>query len=113
MQIALIREPILARAGTRKLIETGIDLLPDACRSVFMLRAVEETSSSDAAEATGFPEASVRSRFPGARALLREGLAGEMDHALDEAFSFDGARCDRITARALARARDEGLSLDP
>lgn len=106
-------EAELARDQARRLIETRIDLLPDAYRSVFMLRAVEEMSSSDVAEALGIPEATVRSRFFRARALLREVLAGEMDHALDEAFSFDGARCDRITARVLARARDEGLSRDP
>ena len=106
-------EAELARAQTRRLIETRIDLLPDIYRSVFMLRAVEEMSAGDVAEALGIPEATVRSRLFRARALLREGLAGEMDHALDEAFSFDGARCDRITARVLARGRAEGLSRDP
>src|SRR5690606_37346175 len=43
-------EAELARAQTRRLIETRIDLLPDIYRSVFMLRAVEEMSACDVAE---------------------------------------------------------------
>ncbi len=106
-------EAELARAEIRHLMEARIDLLPDVYRSVFMLRAVEEMSVAEVAEVLEIPEATVRTRFFRARALLREGLAGEMDHALGEAFSFDGARCDRITARVLAAARAEGLAREP
>ncbi len=102
-------EQELLRSQVRRLMEARIDLLPEAYRTVFMLRAVEEMSVEDVAAALDIPEATVRSRFFRARSLLREGLAGEMDHALTEAFAFDGARCDRITAAVLARARAEGL----
>ncbi|MCC7320867.1 MAG: RNA polymerase sigma factor [Rubellimicrobium sp.] len=105
-------EEELGRAQVRRLMESRIDLLPEAYRTVFMLRAVEEMSVEEVAEALCIPEATVRTRFFRARALLREGLAGEMDLALGEAFSFDGARCDRITASVLARARAEGLARD-
>ena len=43
--------------------------------------------------------------LPLARALLRESLARDIDRTLEEAFSFDGARCDRIVARVLARIK--------
>lgn len=102
-------EQELLRAQVRRLMEARIDLLPEAYRTVFMLRAVEEMSVEEVAAALEIPEATVRSRFFRARSLLREGLAGEMDHALTGAFAFDGARCDRITAAVLARARAEGL----
>ncbi|MBW7921827.1 MAG: RNA polymerase sigma factor [Rubellimicrobium sp.] len=105
-------EATLARAEVRRLMESRIDLLPEQFRAVFMLRAVEEMSVAEVAEALDIPEATVRSRFHRARALLREGLAGEMDLALGQAFAFDGARCDRIVARTLAAARDEGLCRD-
>lgn len=99
------------RVQVRKLMEARIDRLPDSFRTVFMLRAVEEMSVEDVALALDIPQATVRSRFFRARSLLREGLASEMDSALSEIFSFDGARCDRIVAGVLERARSEGLCL--
>jgi RNA polymerase sigma-70 factor (ECF subfamily) len=96
-------ERAAARAQSRRLIEAGIDALPDAFRAVFVLRAVEELSVEEAAQALGIPAATVRTRYFRARALLREGLARELDLALEDAFSFAGARCDRIVARVLER----------
>ena len=42
-------------------------------------------------------------RFFRARGLLRESLAREADLALETAFSFAGARCDRIVETVMAR----------
>jgi RNA polymerase sigma-70 factor (ECF subfamily) len=36
-------------------------------------------------------------------------LANQIDVALNDAFAFDGARCDRIVAGMLTRANAEGL----
>lgn len=95
------------RAEMRQMMEAGIDLLPEAYRTVFMLRGVEEVSVAMVAEALDIPEATVRSRFFRARALLREHLAQAMDHGVSEAFAFDGSRCDRIVAHVLARRQQE------
>ena len=91
-------QPELAalRAQTRRLIETGIDKLPAAFRTVFVLRAVEELTVEETAATLDIPEATVRTRYFRARALLREALAREIDFAIEDAFGFDGARCDRI-----------------
>jgi RNA polymerase sigma-70 factor (ECF subfamily) len=91
------------RAETRALLERAIDALPDAFRVVFVMRAVEEMSVEESAAALGIPEATVRSRFFRARGQLRESLAREIDHAVEHAFGFAGARCDRIVANVLAR----------
>lgn len=91
------------RSEVRALMETCIDALPEAFRTVFMLRAVEEMSVEEVSAALGLPEATVRTRFFRARSLLREGLARDIDHALADAFSFDGARCDRIVAGVMVR----------
>ncbi len=113
-QAALADEPHrtpeaeLARAEIRKLMEARIDSLPEVYRSVFVLRAVEEMSVDEVAAALDIPNATVRSRFFRARGLLREGMARELDSALAGVFAFDGARCDRITAAVLARAKAEG-----
>jgi RNA polymerase sigma-70 factor, ECF subfamily len=91
------------RAETRKLLEAKIDQLPDAFRTVFVLRAVEEMTVEETAAVLGIPEATVRTRFFRARGMLRESLSREIDFAHGDAFSFAGARCDRIIANVMAK----------
>lgn len=102
-------ENLVMRAQMRKLLEARIDMLPETFRAVFMLRAVEEMSVEEVSQALDIPEATVRTRFFRARSMLREGLASQVDVALNDAFAFAGARCDRIVAGVLARANAEGL----
>ncbi len=99
-------EQALLRSQARRLIEQKIDGLPDAFRTVFVLRALEERSVEETAACLDIPQATVRTRFFRARGLLREALSRELDHALDDAFAFDGARCDRIVANVLKRLQD-------
>jgi RNA polymerase sigma-70 factor (ECF subfamily) len=96
-------ESIAMRAELRRMMEARIDMLPEAFRTVFMLRAVEEMSVEEVSQALQIPEATVRTRFFRARSLLRERLASDIDMTLNDAFSFDGARCDRIVAAVRAR----------
>lgn len=91
------------RMQARALLEASIDALPESFRTVFVMRAVEEMSGEEVALCLGIPEATVRSRFFRARGLLRAALLRHMDVAFDDAFAFDGARCDRIVANVLAR----------
>ena len=98
---------IAMRAEVRRLMEARIDTLPDAFRTVFMLRAVEELSVEEVALALEIPEATVRTRFFRARGLLREGLSRDVDMAIGDAFSFAGQRCDRIVANVLAKLANE------
>ena len=100
-------EQAAMRAQVRRLMEARIDTLPEAFRSVFMLRAVQELSVEEVSTALQLPEATVRTRYFRARGLLREGLSRDVDLAIGDAFSFDGARCDRIVARVLARFADD------
>jgi RNA polymerase sigma-70 factor (ECF subfamily) len=95
----------LSRADTRRLIEAHIDALPDAYRVVFVLRAVQELSVEETAEALGIPKATVRSRFARARGLLRKGLSKEMDIALADVFPFAGARCDHMVDAVMTRIK--------
>jgi RNA polymerase sigma-70 factor, ECF subfamily len=98
-------DQMVARAEIRRLMEARIDALPEAFRTVFVLRAVQEQSVEEVAEALNIPEATVRTRFFRARSLLRESLSRDMDFALQDAFSFLGPRCDSIVANVLARIR--------
>lgn len=99
-------EQALLRSEARRLIEQKIDGLPDNFRTVFVLRALEEMSVEETAACLDIPEATVRTRYFRARGLLREALSRELDIALEDAFAFDGARCDRIVANVLKRLQD-------
>jgi len=91
------------RGEVRKVLERRIDELPEAFRTVFVMREVEDLTARETAECLGIPEATVRTRLFRARALLREALDRDIDTARGGVFSFDGARCDRIVANVLAR----------
>jgi len=99
-------EQLAMRAETRRIVERRIDALPEAFRTVFVLRCVEELSVEETAQCLGIPEATVRSRHFRARSLLRESLAQEIDLAERDVFSFGGEHCDRIVAAVLARLED-------
>jgi RNA polymerase sigma-70 factor (ECF subfamily) len=94
------------RAESRRLLEGKIDALPDAFRTVFVLRALEELTVEETAATLGIAEATVRTRFFRAKGLLREALAREIDFAHGDAFAFAGGRCDRIVATVLQRLED-------
>jgi RNA polymerase sigma-70 factor, ECF subfamily len=96
------------RAEARALVERSLDALPEAFRTVFMLRAVEEMNSEEVADCLGIPEATVRTRYFRARAMLRAALETQFDVALGDAFSFDGDRCNRIVAAVLSRIGQPG-----
>jgi RNA polymerase sigma-70 factor (ECF subfamily) len=95
----------LVRAEMRALLERKIDALPAEFRTVFVMRSVEELSVEETAQCLGIPEATVRTRHFRARSLLREAIACDLDVAERDVFDFDGERCDRIVARALAASR--------
>lgn len=95
----------MARAEWRALLERKLDELPEAFRTVFVLRCVEELSVEETAQCLGIPEPTVRSRHFRARSLLRESLAREMDLAERDVFTFGGEHCDRVVAAVLARLR--------
>ncbi len=62
------------RAQTRRVLEAKIDLLPDAFRAVFALRALQELSVAETAVSLDIPQATVRTRFFRARSQLRKAL---------------------------------------
>lgn len=94
------------RLGNRELrlmLEAAIDELADGFRVVFLMREVEGMSVAEIAAALDIPEATVKTRAFRARRELRRLLADRLDPVVREAFTFLGARCDRIVARVLDR----------
>ncbi|HZP40338.1 MAG TPA: RNA polymerase sigma factor [Candidatus Binatia bacterium] len=91
------------------LLEAAIERLPAPYRAVFVLRAVEEMSTSETAACLDIPEETVKTRLHRARRGLRDALARQLGGAVREAFDFGAARCDRLVDRVLARI----TTLDP
>ncbi|NMG46279.1 RNA polymerase sigma factor, partial [Aromatoleum toluvorans] len=91
------------RAELRRIIEASIDRLPEGHRTVFMLRAVEGLSVDETAAVLGISAGNTKVRFLRARAQLREALGQHLGTLLEDVFTFDGDRCDRIVARVCTR----------
>lgn len=71
------------RAETRRELERAIAELPEAFRGVFLMRAVEEATVEETAQALHLVQATVRTRYFRARMLLRFALAREIDSMLE------------------------------
>jgi RNA polymerase sigma-70 factor, ECF subfamily len=84
-------------------LEAAIDRLPQAYRSVFMLRDVERMDTAETAECLDISEGAVKVRLHRARALLRKEIYAQTGAATAAAFHFAGARCDRIVSNVLER----------
>lgn len=111
-QVATTRSPEDAASDVevRSLLEKAVDTLPLAFRAVFVMRAVEELSVGETAEALDIPEETVRTRLHRARAMLRDDLARRVEGAAPDAFGFHLSRCDRIVNAVLRRIREGELS---
>lgn len=91
------------RSQLAQMLEAAVDGLPDAYRSVFVLREVEQLSTSETAECLELSEEAVKTRLHRSRALLRRDLEDRLGPAIPEAYGFLGARCDRVVRRVLER----------
>lgn len=97
-------------AQSSALLEAAILDLPDGYRSVLMMRDIEELSTAETAECLGLSEENVKVRLHRARALLRRDLYAKAGSSREAAFSFMGARCDRVVREVLRRL---GTNLTP
>jgi len=101
-------DAILAREQLRRLLESAVADLPDAFRTVFVLRQIEGLSVDDTAAALGLAVATVKTRLLRARRKLQAALAPDVRNALDGSFPFAGADCAALTERVLAALPPRG-----
>jgi RNA polymerase sigma-70 factor (ECF subfamily) len=87
------------RAELGRLLEACLHELPQGNREVMVLRDVLELDTAETAACLGLSEAAVRVRLHRARAAVAAALA---ERTLDAVYSFDGARCDRVTRNVMA-----------
>jgi RNA polymerase sigma-70 factor (ECF subfamily) len=94
------------QAGRRELgrmLQAAVDALPENYRSVFVLREVEQLSTTETAESLELSEEAVKTRLHRSRALLRRNLETALGAAITDAYAFLGTRCDRVVMRVLDR----------
>lgn len=95
----------LARGQMRKLLEQAVDDLPEAFRIVFILRDIEEMSAEETAGQLALKVETVKTRLHRARRLLRTALEKRLSTTFSELFPVDGARCERMVDRVVARLK--------
>ena len=84
-------------------VESEIAQLPEAYRTVIILREVEGLSTSETADCLEVGEDVVKTRLHRARNLLRDRLYERAGVTFDNMFSFGSSRCDALVARVLER----------
>ena len=93
------------RGQLGRLLQSAVDALPETYRTVFVLREVEQLSTTETADSLGLSEEAVKTRLHRTRALLRRELQEQIGPAVAESYAFLGARCDRTVTRVLERIR--------
>jgi RNA polymerase sigma-70 factor (ECF subfamily) len=92
----------LARAQVGALLERCLANIPQGNREVMVLRDVLELDTAETAACLKLSEEAVRVRLHRARASIAAVLTEQLaDHARD-IYSFDGARCDRVTVYVMS-----------
>ena len=87
------------------ILEEAIDALPEGFRTVFVLRAVEEMSTTETAECLDIPEDTVKTRLHRARNLLQKQLLERIEARTAHAFDLQLPRCSRGAGSASRRWR--------
>ena len=96
----------------RRLLEEAVEKLPDAYRTVFVLRDVEEMSTTDTADVLEITEENVKVRLHRARALLRKSLFARAGMERKETFDFHAVRCDRVVKNVFERIQQLALKTE-
>ena len=94
------------------MLEEAVEKLPDAYRTIFILRDIEEMSTTDAAEVLEITEDNVKVRLHRARALLRKSLYTRASMERKEAFTFHAVRCDRVVKNVFERIQQLALKTE-
>ena len=110
--MALTPEEQASNSEIRGLLEKAVETLPDAYRTVFVLRDIEEMSTTDTAHALEISEENVKVRLHRARALLRKTLYARAGMERKEAFNFHAVRCDRVVKNVFERIQKQASAAD-
>lgn len=106
-------EQMAVASELRRVVEGEIGALPEAYRTVIILREVEGLSTAETAECLSVHEDVVKTRLSRARAMLRDNLYKRAGLGMDTLFPFGHARCDRVVAAVLEKVTTLGPAATP
>ena len=86
-------------------VEAEVTALPEAYRSVLLLREVEGLSTEETAACLEVSAEVVKTRLHRARTMLRDALYRRAGVGLHSIFSFGAQRCDRVVAKVMEQIR--------
>ena len=89
-----------------RVLEAAVDTLPQASRTVFILRDIEGLSTSETGQGLGLSDEAVKTRLHRARAMIRRAVTLRIGEVTAGAFQFYAPRCDRVVSAVLARILD-------
>lgn len=92
-----------ARREIRSLLEREIDALPEAHRTVFVLRDVEGQSTQETATQLEISAVNVRIRLHRARTILRANIRAQLGSVTPQLYDFGGEHCDALVQAVLLR----------
>lgn len=110
--MAVTPEEQVSNSEIRSLLEKAVEKLPDAYRTVFVLRDIEDMSTTDTANALEISEENVKVRLHRARALLRKTLYDRAGMERKEAFNFHAVRCDRVVKNVFERIQKHASTVN-
>ena len=96
-----------ATAEARELLEQAINHLPEAYRTVVVLREVEEMSVAETAESLGVSDAVVKTRLHRAHAMLRKDLYARAKGRATDLYQFHAVRCDRVVKAVFEKIKEK------
>lgn len=91
------------RAEVGMLLEKCLQDIPRGNREVLVLRDVLELDTAETAACLGLTEEAVRVRLHRARAAIAAMISEKLAEHARGIYSFDGARCDRVTRNVMAQ----------
>jgi RNA polymerase sigma-70 factor, ECF subfamily len=94
-------ERATAQHQIRSVLERAIDDLPDAFRTVYVMRDIEEATTEETASVLRIRPQTVKTRLHRARRKLRDALGEQIGSVLKDAFPFERDRCDRLVKRLI------------
>jgi len=106
---AVSPESVLARIELQALLQSAIEGLPPIYRSVFILRAVQEMSVSEAAYCLQVSDAVIKTRYLRARSMLRDALGARIEAHTDSVCAFAGDRCDQVVQHGVSQLLSQRL----
>jgi RNA polymerase sigma-70 factor (ECF subfamily) len=89
-------------------VEAEVAALPEAYRSVLLLREVEGLSTEETAACLEISTDVVKTRLHRARTMLRDALYRRVGVGMQTIFAFGAQRCDRVVARVMEEIRAAG-----